>query len=107
MRRTGAPRSWRQGRQGWEDGPCGSARERATSPPPAAEQSLQVLPGRNQRGLTIDLLQPTQAETAQPVPVLGFGKEGLHPDLALAHRFGVRLRGVIAAHPIQVRLVAM
>src|SRR5262249_28779803 len=38
------------------------------------------------------------------MPLLAFGKERLDPDLALAHRFGIGLRLVISAHPLQIRL---
>src|SRR5829696_2730102 len=39
------------------------------------------------------------------MPVLRLGKERLDPDLAFAHGFGELVGGVIAADPLQVRLV--
>ena len=53
----------------------------------------------------LTLLQPPQPEPPQPVPVLGLGEERFDPDLAFAHRLGVGLGRVVAAHPVQVRLV--
>src|SRR5215217_9521016 len=39
------------------------------------------------------------------MPLLGFGKEGLDPDLAFAHRFLVGLGQVVAAHFVEVGLI--
>src|SRR5438128_2148588 len=38
------------------------------------------------------------------MPGLGFGKEGLDPDLPFAHRLLVRLGGVVAAHSVEISL---
>ena len=70
-----------------------------------AEQALQVLAGRDQQRLAVDLLQSPQAEPPQAVPVLGFGEQWLHPDLAFAHGLGVGLGGVVAADPVEVGLL--
>jgi len=62
----GAPCSWGAGqaeREGQQDGSGGSggsggsARERTAAPAPVAEQAFQVLPGRDQQCLAVDLLQ--------------------------------------------------
>src|SRR5689334_17249693 len=39
------------------------------------------------------------------MPLLRFGEQRLDPDLALAHRLGIRLRRVVAAYAIEVRFV--
>ena len=39
------------------------------------------------------------------MPLLGFGKHRLHPDLPLANRFLVRLGRVVAAHLLRVTLI--
>src|SRR5687767_2148641 len=39
------------------------------------------------------------------MPLLGFGKERLDPDLAFAHRFFVGLGQVVAAHFVEVVLI--
>src|SRR3954453_15083951 len=39
------------------------------------------------------------------MPGLGLREERLDPDLTFAHRLGVGLGGVVAPHPVEIRLV--
>src|SRR5688572_14111600 len=39
------------------------------------------------------------------MPLLGLGEQRLHPDLPLADRFLIGLRGMVAPHLVQVGLV--
>src|SRR5260221_3192436 len=43
-------------------------------------------------------------EAPHAMPLLAFGEERLDPDLALTHRFGIGLRLVVPAPPVQIRL---
>ncbi len=95
-------RGWRRC---WEDHSCRSVWPRTLPPAPPAEQPLQLLPHCNQLSLDIDLLQPTETEAPQSVPVLGLGEERFNPDLPLPHRLGRGLRRVGAPHALQIRLL--
>src|SRR4051812_45854420 len=72
------------------------------SPPPCRQEPLQVLPRRDQQPLDVDVLQASPPEATQAMPELSLGKQRLHPDLALAHRFLVGLGGVITTDSFQV-----
>ena len=77
----------------------------AGGPTPTDSASASVLASRNEERLTVDPLQPTQAEATQAMPVLGFGKERFDPHLSFAHRLGVGLGRVVGARPVQGGLV--
>src|SRR5689334_9160242 len=95
-------------RQGWrerafgEHDPRGSAGERPPTPPPPTQQALQVLPSRHEHGLAVDLLQSSESEATESMPVLGLGEERFYPHLAFPHGLGGGLGVVVAAHPITV-----
>src|SRR5829696_6176620 len=74
----------------------------APSPASRDQPPLQVLPGGDQQSLDIDVLEASASKAAQAVPFLGFGKQRLDPNLALAHRLLVGLGGVISPHLLQV-----
>src|SRR5262245_32795584 len=89
-----------QRRQEWEHEASDSARPRAPSPAVMTQQAFGVLPGRDEQHLHRELLKPSHAEALSTMPGLGLSEERLDPDLAFAHRFGVRLSVVVAAHPV-------
>ena len=62
----------------------GSAGERSATPSPFGQQSLEVLPGRDQERLAVHSPEAAQAQRKESAPVCGLGKERVHPDLALA-----------------------
>ena len=72
--------------------------------PPASlpEQPLQVLAGRDQQCLGVDLPEPSEPEAAQPVPVLGLAEERLDPHAALAEGLLVGGRALVRADAVDV-----
>jgi hypothetical protein len=77
----------------------------ASAPPGCCQEAFQVLTRGDQEPLDVRVEQPPQAEPPQAMPLLRLGEERFHPDLALAHRLLVRLGGMVAPHPLHVRLV--
>src|SRR4051812_37069542 len=86
---------------------CGQGPARGVAPPPAGghEPALEVLPRRRQQALGVHLHQAAEAELAQAVPLLGLPEEGFDPHLPLTEGLLVGLGGVVAPHPVEVRLV--
>src|SRR4051812_4258217 len=72
------------------------------APPGRHQEALEILTSGYQQALAVDLQETPEPEAAQPVPVLGFSKERLDPDLPFAHRLPVNLGGVVAADLLQV-----
>lgn len=53
----------------------GPARQRAAAPALGAEQPRQVLPGRDDVGVEVDVLQAAKPESTPPVPIFRFREE--------------------------------
>ena len=73
-RRRQAREHRQRGPEDREDDPGGAARKRASPPPSPTPQPLHVLPSGDQLRLAVDLLQPPQPETPEPVPRFGLGE---------------------------------
>ena len=67
-----------------------------------SEPALQILSGCDHPSFDIYPIKSPETESPESVPVFGFGEERLDPDLAFAHRFGIRGRGVIAPNALAV-----
>ena len=57
------------------------------TPVPEGEQALDVLAGGDQQGLYVYLLQPSEPESPQAVPVFGLGEQRLDHTLLLRKAF--------------------
>ena len=74
-------------------------------PVPEGEQTLDVLAGGDQQGLHVYLLQPSEPESPQAVPVFGLVEQGFHPHSSLAQRLLVGEGPAVGPDPVDVGLV--
>src|SRR5215207_8585770 len=75
------------------------------TPVPEGEQPLDVLAGGDQQGLYVYLLQPSESESPQAVPVFGLGEQRLDPHPPVAQGFLVGEGPAVGPDPVDVGLI--
>jgi hypothetical protein len=72
----------------------------SASPTACREVPLQILSGRDQQCLDVDSPEPSQSESIQAMPLLGFSKQRLDPDPPFSQRLLVRLGPFVCLYPL-------
>ena len=71
---------------------------------PVKEQSLHVLPGRDQQDFGVHFLQLPEPESPHAVPVLSLREERLDPHRAFPQGLAVGFGVAVSTHPSKVLL---